>query len=232
MALEIALALTDPASPCCYRIAGLFRAFVDNLLFTTQAGTHRCLLKVRKQISGRWLVTYSASVSYHETEARYVTCDIKENLIRKLEFEFAIVGSPIFQNQNGQIVKDIALRETDAGRYSLFYYFETERKLVESLRSLLIIERDQREEIIIETLGILNFEAPVSDRQSVQEMSGKWYDLNGNMMRILELARLKKEADLRHEIFAPIAFNKIPVSDIHFDADMGSVTFSFQGKRD
>ena len=78
---------------------------------------------------------------------------------------------------------------------------------------------------------MLEFERRVKNDDKVQLMSGKWYDLNGNMMRILKLMQMAHEAKIKDAPFQPMAFNEIPVSQIHFDADMGGVAFQFQGEK-
>lgn len=185
---------------------------------------------VRKQISGRWLVKYATSPNYGEVEERFVSCDIQEDTLLKLEMKFTIVQSPIFSPQEPNVVKDIALRLTDSG-YKLFYYFETKRALASNIVELLPPNDSRRGEVEIETLGMLEFDRPASKKDKVQEMRGKWYDLNGNMMRLMKLLQMAEEAKLRNIPFDRIAFDEIPVSQIHFDADMGPVTFSYQGQK-
>jgi hypothetical protein len=185
---------------------------------------------VRKQISGTWQVKYATSTSYGEVEERIVNCDIQEDAVRKLEMRFTIVQNPIFKSQEPNVVKDVALRMTDTG-YKLFYYFETERFLTDDVVKLLRPGDSHRGEVQVETLGMLEFERPVKNDDQVQLMSGKWYDLNGNMMRILKLMQMAHEAKIKDAPFQPMAFNEIPVSQIHFDADMGGVAFQFQGEK-
>ncbi|MGJ5180812.1 hypothetical protein ACQR16_26625 [Bradyrhizobium oligotrophicum] len=47
-------------------------------------------------------------------------------------------------------------------------------------------------------------------------------------MKLLELA---EQAKLLNQPFTPIAFGDVPVSQIHFDADMGSISFVYQGQK-
>ena len=49
----------------------------------------------------------------------------------------------------------------------------------------------------METLGTPEFERLVKNDDKVQLMSGKWYDLNGNMMRILKLMQMAHEAKIK-----------------------------------
>jgi hypothetical protein len=185
---------------------------------------------VRKQITGTWQVKYAASTSYGDVEERIVTCEIREDILRKLEMRFSLVQNPIFMPQEPNVVKDIALRMTETG-YKLFYYFVTRRSLVREIVDLLPRDDPHRAEVEIETLGMLEFDRPLKNGDKVQLMTGKWYDLNGNMMRILKLMQLDKEARVREIHFQPIAFDAIPVSQIHFDADMGAVSFIYQGQK-
>jgi hypothetical protein len=143
---------------------------------------------------------------------------------------FTIVQNPIFKSQVANVVRDVALRMTDTG-YKLFYYFETERFLVDDIVKLLKPGDSHRGEVQVETLGMLEFDRPLKNDAKVQQMTGKWYDLNGNMMRILQLMQMAHEAKIKNIPFEPVAFNEIPVSEIHFDADMGRVTFDFQGEK-
>lgn len=148
---------------------------------------------VRKQISGRWQVRYATSTRYGEMEERIVNCDIQEDTVRKLEMRFEIVHNPIFKSQGPNVVKDVALRMTDTG-YKLFYYFETDRFLMDDIVKLLKPGEARRAEIQVETLGMLEFERPARNDDKVKLMSGKWYDLNGNMMRVLKLIEMAHEA--------------------------------------
>jgi hypothetical protein len=51
------------------------------------------------------------------------------------------------------------------------------------------------------------------------------------MMRIMKLMQMAGEAEIKGINFEPTAFGDIPVSQIHFDADMGAVSFSYQGQK-
>jgi|SRR6185437_4837435 len=185
---------------------------------------------VRKQISGTWQVQYATSPTYGNVRERIVNCDIQEDTVRKLEMRFTIVQNPIFSPQGPNVVKDIALRMTETG-YKMFYYFETKRSLIKEIVDLLPGNDPHRAEIEIETLGMVEFDRPLKEDGKVQVMSGKWYDLNGNMMRLMKLIEMSEQAKLLNKPFTPIAFDDIPVSQIHFDADMGSITFNYQGEK-
>ncbi|GLH77043.1 hypothetical protein SSBR45G_19510 [Bradyrhizobium sp. SSBR45G] len=185
---------------------------------------------VRKQIAGTWQVKYATSPNYGDVKDRIVNCDIQEDTVRKLEMRFSIVQNPLFSPQGPNVVKDIALRMTKTG-YKMFYYFETERVLADDIVTLLPVDDPNRRGIQIETLGMVEFDRPLKKTDKVQLMTGKWYYLNGNMMRLMKLLELADHAKLLNQPFTPIAFNDVPVSQIHFDADMGSITFAYQGQK-
>jgi hypothetical protein len=185
---------------------------------------------VREQISGTWQVKYSTSPDYGDVEERIVNCDIGVDTIEKLEMKFTIVQSPLFSPQSPNVVKDVALRMTETG-YKLFYYFQIKRPLVQDLVELLPKGDLHRAGIEIETLGMLEFDRPPKPSEKVPIMAGKWFDLNGNLMRLMKLIQLKQEAKAKGEPFDLISFDRIPVSQMHFDANMGSVIFTYQGHK-
>lgn len=184
---------------------------------------------IREKMTGMWLVTYAAdpgilpgSVNVPE---RKVSCEIQVDVLGKLQFVFTILNNPIFENQKDQAIRDVAIRQNDQGGFTIFYYYQTKRELRRDVAELL---RDKNREIELEIFGRLSFPNP-GDKRKVSQMVGNWYDLNGNIMRIFTVVDLKNVADIRKEAFDPIPLSEVPILQKHYDADMGTTVFDYQG---
>lgn len=68
------------------------------------------------------------------------------------------------------------------------------------------------------------FEKP-ANKNVVTEMSGEWFDLNGNTSRLLALLDLQKIAAIQNQPFEPMKLSEVPIHTHYFDARMGMVHF-------
>jgi hypothetical protein len=187
--------------------------------------------QVRKKLVGEWFVRYGSPSPEKtlQTDKSAVSCVIWINPgNRKLELKFKIVDNKIYQNDESQIVKVISLRREEAFSYILFYYFKGERKIQPLLANFIEHESDERssDTVELEFMAKLNFEANVNQKQ-VQAMNGEWYDLNGNISRLLSLHQdVTHWQDASPEDGKTLEKRKLSEIEIpSFSAMMGSINF-------
>lgn len=187
--------------------------------------------EVRERIEGSWVVTYSEThgpVSTRPVMMRRTTkCTISINPEQKLEMGFSIEGHPLFKDNTRQGIKDVAIRYGENGDYVMMYYYTTKLQTKSDVSTYVLPEdgRPRTDEIELEVFGHVTFERP-RGRDKVTQMSGNWFDLNGNISRIVALLDQKQVAEIRGEPFKPMKLSQVPIHDKYFDADMGSVEFS------
>jgi|GEM_PF-5427722 len=185
--------------------------------------------EVRKNLQGDWTVTYAANkgpVSGVEVvPARSAPCTIDVNQEQKLIMKYRIHKNPIFLDDEGQIVRDVAVRYNEEGGYTLLYYYKAERSLQPPIVQSLVPNGGDPSVVEIEVFGHLKFSKP-ADEDKVRQIEGHWYDLNGNVSRLFALLDLKIAAAYRKEQFQPVLLSQVPIHQTNFDADMGIVTFA------
>jgi hypothetical protein len=185
--------------------------------------------EVRKNLRGDWTVTYSANkgpLSGAEVvPTRTTPCTIDVNQEQKLIMIYRIHMNPIFVDDEGQVIRDVAVRYNEEGGYTLLYYYKAERGLPASIVSSLIPSETDTSVIEVEIFGHLKFSKP-DDQDKVRHIEGHWYDLNGNVSRLFALLDLKTAAAYRKEQFQPMKLSQVPIHQTNFDADMGVVTFT------
>jgi hypothetical protein len=182
--------------------------------------------EVRKNLRGDWTVTYAANkgpVSDMEIiPARSSPCAIDVNQEQKLVMIFKIIKNPVFADDEGQIIRDVAVRYNDEGGYTLLYYYKAERSLQASIAQSLVPDGvHDVSSIEIEIFGHLKFTKPPDD-EKVKHIEGHWFDLNGNVSRLFGLLDLRTTAAYKKE---PMRLSQVPIHQKNFDADMGIVTF-------
>jgi hypothetical protein len=185
--------------------------------------------EARELLKGAWVVTYQEAhgpvSSSVVVPKRATPCFISinpENL--KLELVFQVRDNPIFKDDDKQQIRDVGFRYNEEGGYTMFYYYTGQRSVHSNISESIIAEGDPSE-ITIEIFGRVMFARPGSGK-SVVDMSGHWYDLNGNLSRLFALLDMKKVAEIRREDFAPVRLSDVPIHSKYFDADMGEVAFS------
>jgi hypothetical protein len=184
--------------------------------------------EVRELLKGGWVVTYEESQGPVSTTViaprRTTACMIAinpDNL--KLELVFQVKDNPIFRDEERQLIRDVGFRYNEEGGYTMMYYLAGERMLRPEISSLIISE-GKSGEIDIEIFGRVQFARPAKGN-SVEYMSGHWYDLNGNISRLFALLDMKKVSEITKTAFTPLRLSEVPIHPKYFDADMGEVSF-------
>ena len=143
--------------------------------------------------------------------------------------KFRIKDNRIYTDDEGQIIKIISIRNDHDYHYHLFYYFKGERKLQRLISDAIKPEmgRHSTDAIEVEFLARVTFEAP-SNAVKVLKMAGEWYDLNGNISKLLAILAALDEAqhgdELGQKTFEPKPFSDIGVPA--YSASMGTIDFS------
>jgi len=182
--------------------------------------------EVRNLLKGGWIVSYKAAQSEVPAilmqDVGRTTCQIIVTASKKLRIKFFdSEEGGIVRPDDEHIVSDVAVRYGDDSRYVMFYYGKFARTLIPEVARLIApaSEGEDTSHINVEYFARVTF-AP--DDGTVKEMSGDWYDLNGNasrLMSIIAAARQKKDA------FQPIRLRDAPVSRENFSAKIGFITF-------
>lgn len=183
--------------------------------------------KIRDRIKGSWLVQYEAHIGPISgkkiVEDRVIGCNITVSPTDyKLELRFDIFNNPIFSDQEGNIIKEVTIRYDENGKYVMIYYFSAIRTIKSDISVDIIPESGSSNsaELEVNIFGRVVFDRPAADGV-ITDMSGRWYDLNGNVCRLLAFLeeREKKEG------FEPMKLSDVPMNQRYFDADMGAVRF-------
>lgn len=185
--------------------------------------------EVRENLQGLWLVTYQAKRGAEletTTPIHAVGCKIEINALKKLELVFNISSNPIFVNDDSRI-RDVAIRYSENGGYTMFYYYKVSRQLHAPIARHLLPEDDSPNigQVELEIFGHLRFDKPAPD-ETVKKITGRWYDLNGNSSRLITFVEQTQSADAKGEAFTPIQLSKVSIGTNSLDADMGTVEFS------
>jgi hypothetical protein len=185
--------------------------------------------EVRDLLKGSWVVTYqerhgpvSSSVVVPKRATPCLISINPDNL--KLELVFQIRDNPIFKDEDKQQIRDVGFRYNEEGGYTMFYYYTGQRSIHSDISESIVSESDPSE-ISIEIFGRVTFAKPHLGR-SVTDMSGHWYDLNGNLSRLFAFLDMKKIAEIKGQDFAPTRLTDVPIHPKYFDADMGEVDFT------
>ncbi|QAU46230.1 hypothetical protein [Bradyrhizobium guangzhouense] len=185
--------------------------------------------EVRELLKGGWLVSYRANIGpvsqVVTVPERQTQCQIVINPDNmKLELAFKLKNNPLFRDDEKQQIRDVGFRYNEDGGYTMFYYFTGQRTINSDIAESLVTD-GSTDEIPIEIFGRVTFAKP-SRGQLVNEMAGRWYDLNGNICRLFALLDMKKVAEIKQEPFERVRLLDVPIHKKYFDADMGEVTFS------
>ncbi len=185
--------------------------------------------EVRKSLKGEWIVTYAANRGpVSDTEIvppRASPCKIDVNQEQKLIMIFRISRNPIFVDDPGQVIRDVAVRYNEEGGYTLMYYYKGERTLQPGIAQAIAPEGTRDPHTIdVEIFGHMTFSRP-ADGETVKHIDGHWFDLNGNVSRLFALLDLRTAAAYRKEHFEPMRLSQVPIHQINFDADMGGLSF-------
>lgn len=187
--------------------------------------------EVRDNLSGMWVVTYDADIGPVSGQVvvptRAIGCFISVNAEQKLELTFRVKDDPIFKDDERAVIRDVAVRYNDSGGYTMFYYYSGERCIKEECEKLILPEEghNRADEVEVEVFGHVQFEKkPKSGR--IESMTGHWFDLNGNLSRLFALIDMKVVAQIKQQTFERIRLSQVPIHQKHFDADMGTVSFT------
>lgn len=232
-----ALNPNDPIAPIRYIVLVfyllLFFIIWFILYIQDRAGNDDGFSIIRKKLTGMWIVSYGTPYG-HNFDRRIATknaigCSIVINQDnRKLELKFRIRENRIFTDDDAQVIKIICLRRDHESNYYLFYYFKGFRKLQKEMSAYIEPEASHSADTVeVEFLGKLTFEAS-DNNVKVTSMNGEWFDLNGNISKLLSLldsaddvSRIGNDVVRKPE--------RKPLSDIRildYSAFMGEVSFS------
>lgn len=188
---------------------------------------------IRKKLIGMWIVDYGSPYGINgdrRVAKSAVGCSISINPDnRKLELKFRIKDNRIYTDDEAQIIKIISLRRDHEYFYNLFYYFKGVRTLQRDILDFIEPELGHHsgDTVEVEFLARVTFECPLNVNK-VARMEGEWYDLNGNISKLLALL-----AEIDHAKEASggqsSQLSRRPLSDIGvpaFSASMGSIIFS------
>jgi len=144
--------------------------------------------EVRDNLSGTWVVTYDADIGPLSQEivvpTRAVGCEIAVNMEKKLQLSFRVADNPIFEDDEKELIKDVAIRYNDSNGYTMFYYYNIDRTIKRSIADFILPEDGQNrlETVEIEIFARVEFtKAPTGSK--ITRMTGHWFDLNGNTSR-------------------------------------------------
>jgi hypothetical protein len=185
--------------------------------------------RLREKLAGNWQIRYEL----YPDQNRYapydkvpsVPCKIAVNeATKKLEILFEIDDDPLFENGK-QTIRTIALRHEADNRYSMSYYYKMSCGLNTNLSQHLLNEKGDgtRTDLEVEIFASLNFEDPLS-KSEVDRMSGEWFDLNGNLIRLFSLVSELKEHQKDDKIFKRKLSEAVVTRD-NFAASMGDIIF-------
>jgi hypothetical protein len=143
---------------------------------------------IRKKLEGNWHLEYS-SVLGSDMDNRLGEGNLGASifinpLTKKLEMKFRIHNNRIYADDDSQIIRVTALRNDHDYFYDLFYYFKGERELQPRVADHLAQDGVYNGKVEVEFVAKLSFEAPENIKR-VTEIKGEWYDLNGNISRLL-----------------------------------------------
>jgi hypothetical protein len=139
---------------------------------------------------GTWEVRYPFSGDEPEKLRRYdprISGQIYINdTTRKLEMRFIVTGDNIWADRD-QVIDMISLRNSVQDEYSMIYYYKGKRRLTEKAASHIVPEATGSDSatVDVEVFASLDFQAKRG--VPIRRMKGRWFDLNGNIVRVLLL---------------------------------------------
>jgi hypothetical protein len=144
----------------------------------------------RKKMSGTWIVNYSNPMrvdSRRNPDSPAVGCIISINSEEKLELRFVVKNNRIYEDDDN-IVTDVALRREHSNMYNMFYYFSGKREAAFDLKHMAehVDFLTDAGKVNIEFFAKLSFRVEPNDKK-ITHMEGNWYDLNGNITKMLLL---------------------------------------------
>lgn len=181
---------------------------------------------LRDKIAGVWIATYDVLDGEERLDVgpNSIGCQIRvrpDN--RKLEMVFTVMSNRLYRDSE-QIISAVALRHDSGNRYMLMYYYEGEREIDPEF-SYHLLDGDARRmtQVPIEIYGIVYFD--IADSKEIKMMSGSWYDLNGNVIRMFAAYRT-----LNEQKRAGVEGFKVKLSDVsihqgNFSANMGHIRY-------
>src|SRR5258708_8805 len=186
--------------------------------------------QLREKLVGVWQVKYELTPGQNGQSpwdpAPVIICKIAINpATKKLEILFDLDQHPIFTGKT-QVIQTISLSHLSENKYSMSYYYKETQDLTPAVSLHVLAEDGQnsRPDIAIEIFAALTFE-DLSTTKEVKRISGEWFDLNGNLIRLFSLISELKEHEKDDKIFR----RKLSDAIIHrdnFAALMGEITFS------
>lgn len=152
--------------------------------------------RLREKLEGPWLAEYDYFVSgtyLYPTRPRALY-KFTIGVDKKLQMEFDPKDNLLFYDVD-QNFNVISLRNIQANKYSLVFYYKHQRRLQPKIAAHIDPEFPGHDtsNITVETFGILTFEEPKGS-SPITHMNGEWFDLNGNLRTLGMLMKQSTEA--------------------------------------
>jgi hypothetical protein len=187
---------------------------------------------VRRLMVASWEVSYPLTVPNKDkiggAEGQLLTTFIPrvsaqvyiDNTTQKLEIRFVITDNRIWANRD-QIIDLIAIRNVLQDQFAMIYYYKGKRDLSTEARTHILpeIQGTNIDSIEVEVFGSLEFAA--KRNEPITRMEGQWFDLNGNVRRVLAIMT---EVDKQgHEYQAKMSDVQL---DTQYFTAMGKLVFN------
>jgi hypothetical protein len=188
---------------------------------------------VGKGLVGQWAVRYEVNFGEKPLQtvggSRTVGCYISMSPLEGLELRLDMKDDPLHTGVEEVVIRDVALRYNEVGGFTMFYYYRGTISIWPHVAQSVVGDAENRrpDEVAIEYFGLVRFDKPTVDGV-VRKMKGTWYDLNGNITRLLTLLDAKKTAHIKETHFEPMRLSEVLVQQKSLAADMGLVEFNRQ----
>jgi hypothetical protein len=130
----------------------------------------------------------------------------------------------LFSFNNGQAGSGGSSHLSES-QYSMSYYYKETQDLTPAVSLHVLAEDGQnsRPDLAIEIFAALTFE-DLSTSKEVKRISGEWFDLNGNLIRLFSLISELREHEKDDRIFRK-KLSDATINRANFAAIMGEITF-------
>lgn len=183
--------------------------------------------RLREKLKGKWTAYYDYTIAerYIFPNRQRANFEFTINQNRKLEMHFDPDDNLLFSDVD-QNISQLSLRHVEANKYSLMYFFSNKRTLREEIAGSIEPDYPNHDvsKIEVEAFGILTFEEPPGD-QKIMQMTGSWYDLNGQMRTLGVLLRERGRAEANNALKDYKTKLSSLVEEHSVSAKMGDVEF-------
>ncbi|MCK1650226.1 hypothetical protein IVA88_02070 [Bradyrhizobium sp. 149] len=186
--------------------------------------------QLREKLVGTWQVTYELAPGQNAQgpwdPAPVIICKIAINpSTKKLEILFDLDKHPVFTGRT-QVIQTISLGHVSENKYSMSYYYKEKQDLTAAISLHILPENEQSShtDLDVEIFAALSFE-DLSTTPEVKLISGQWFDLNGNLIRLFSLISELRQHEDDDRIFRK-KLSDATISRDNFASLMGDITFS------